>query len=81
MKKIIVILMAFSFILPIVFAGTLSYSVVIDYNEGTFSLKDILLVKAAPMPVSKTGDYTVRLISFKQETLFETSFNINLEPF
>ena len=73
--------MTFSFILPIAFAGTLSYSVVIDYNEGAFSLKDILLIKAAPMPVAKSGDYTARIISFNEKVLFETAFNMNLEPF
>ena len=67
--------------MPVALADTLSYSVFIDYNEGAFSLKDILLIKAAPMPVSKTGDYTARIISFKEEILFETAFNVNLEPF
>ncbi len=80
MKKIIVLLVALV-LLPQVFAQSLSYSVIMEYNEGAFSLKDILLIKASPMPVSKTGEYTARIISFKEETLFETAFSVNLEPF
>ena len=80
MKKIIALLAALV-LLPQVFAQSLSYSVVMEYNEGAFSLKDILLIKASPMPVSKAGEYTARIISFKDEILFETAFNVNLEPF
>ena len=80
MKKIIFLIILLA-LMPVALADTLSYSVFIDYNEGAFSLKDILLIKAAPMPVSKTGDYTARIISFKEEILFETAFNVNLEPF
>lgn len=80
MKKIIALIAALV-LLPVVFADTLSYSVMIEYDEGSFSLKDILLIKASPMPVSKTGEYTARIISFKEESLFETAFNVNLEPF
>lgn len=79
-KKIIFITILLT-LMPLTFADTLSYSVFIDYNDGTFSLKDILLVRAAPMPVSKTGEYAARIISFKKETLFDTSFNINVQPF
>lgn len=81
LNKISILIIVFVFSLPLSFANTLSYSVVIEYNEGAFSLKDILLVKAAPMPVAKSGDYTARVISFRGDILFETAFNMNLEPF
>ncbi len=80
MNKVIALLAAL-ILLPQVFADTLSYSVVVDYDNGALSLKDILLIKASPMPASKTGEYTARILSFKDETLFETAFNVNLEPF
>lgn len=81
LNKLLTAIIVFAFALPIVFADSLSYSVVMDYNEGAFSLKDILLVKAAPMPSSETGGYTAKIISFKNEILFETAFNVNLEAF
>ena len=80
MKRIIALIAAF-ILLPVVFADTLSYSVIINYDNGALALKDILLIKASPMPASKTGEYTARILSFKEETLFEVAFNVNLEPF
>ncbi len=83
MKWILFLAMVIVFI-PAVFGdslSSLSYSVLIDYNDGALSLKDILLVKASSVQGSKEGEYTARIISFKEETLFETGFNINLEPF
>lgn len=85
MRKVIVLL-AVLVLLPQVFAQSLSsqslsYSVIMEYNEGVFSLKDILLIKASPPPASKTGEYTARIISFKGDVLFETTFNVNIEPF
>lgn len=80
MNKAILLLIAL-LLLPQAFADTLSYSVLINYNDGVLSLEEILLIKAAPMPASETGDYTARIISFKDKTLFETAFNVNLEPF
>ncbi|MBI2651987.1 hypothetical protein HYX00_00855, partial [Candidatus Woesearchaeota archaeon] len=68
-------------LLPFVFADTLSYSVVIGYDNGALSLKDVLLIKASPMPASETGEYKARILSFKGDVLFETAFNVNLEPF
>jgi len=80
MKRIIALIAAF-ILLPVVFADTLSYSVVIDYDNEALSLKDILLIKASPAPASETGEYKSRVISFRKEILFETAFNVNLEPF
>ena len=80
MKKIIALLAALV-LLPHVFADTLSYSVIIDYDNGAMSLKDILLIKASPMPASESGEYKARITSFRGEALFETMFNVNLEPF
>ncbi|MBI2655307.1 hypothetical protein HYX06_02685 [Candidatus Woesearchaeota archaeon] len=80
MRKIIFLAILLA-LMPAVFADKLSYSVVIDYDNGAFSLKDILLIKAAPMPASETGEYTARIISFKEEVLFESAFNVNLEPY
>jgi len=79
MKKLIVLLITLA-LLPQVFADTLSYSVIINYDNETLSLKDILLIKASPMPADKTGEYTTRIVSFKGDLLFETNFNINLDP-
>ena len=80
MRKVIFLTILIA-LMPAIFADTLSYSAVIDYDNGALSLKDILLIKAAPMPISKTGEYAARIASFKDEILFETAFNINLEPF
>jgi|SRR3989338_2564743 len=80
MRKII-FLTILLVLMPAVFADILSYSVFIEYSNGALSLKDILLIKATPMPASETGEYTARIISFKEEVLFESAFNVNLEPY
>lgn len=80
MNKIIALLIAFM-LLPMVFADSLSYSVILDYNDGIFSLKDILLINAAPLPPAMAGEFTVRITSFKGEILFETGFNANVDAF
>ena len=81
MRLEIIALLTALVLLPQAFAQSLSYSVVIGYDNGALSLKDILLIKASPMPASKTEEYTARIISFKEDILFETAFNVNLEPF
>ncbi|MBI2660582.1 hypothetical protein HYX07_05460 [Candidatus Woesearchaeota archaeon] len=80
MNKIIALFTVF-ILLPQAFADTLSYSVIIDYDNGAFSLKDILLIKASSMPATEKGEYTARIVSFREEILFNTMFNVNLEPF
>jgi len=67
--------------IPAVLAQSLSYSAVINYNNGKLTLKDVLLAEAAPTPKSATGEYTARLLSFNNNVLFETKFNINLVKF
>jgi len=81
MNKIIIALFIALVLMPQAFADTLSYSVIINYDNGAMSLKDILLIKASPAPASKNGEYTARIMSFKGEVLFKTAFNVNLEPF
>ncbi|MBI5389443.1 hypothetical protein HZB01_03625 [Candidatus Woesearchaeota archaeon] len=60
-------------------AHALSYSVVLHYDTEKFTLQDAAVVSAAPSPSSAGNRYTVRMLSFKEKVLFDTSFNLNAD--
>lgn len=68
-------------LIPSASADSLSYSISLQYDSGKLSLKSIDLVAAASPMKTADGVYTARIISFKGETLYQTSFNINLGKF
>ena len=62
----------------------LSYSLTLQYDSETqqsFSLKNIELVSVRPQKQILGEKYTVRIVSFKDEPLYETSFATNVEIF
>lgn len=63
---------------PVLAQDTLSYSLSIHYDLGTLGLADILLIEATPMLSVMGNDYTARILSYKGEVLFESTFNIQL---
>ncbi len=71
--------LAITFVFPIGAANALSYSAAIHYSNGSFELNEALLVQAAPAKPSSTGEYSAKLVSFRNKPLFETRFNLNLE--
>ncbi|MBS3168078.1 hypothetical protein J4216_03070 [Candidatus Woesearchaeota archaeon] len=77
-KTILLILLVIS-LMPIVKAEGLSYSVSLNYDSGSISLKDIKLVQINSQKVFTKGEYNIKIISFKNEVLYQTTFNTNLE--
>lgn len=80
MKKLILLVISLA-LLNSVYAGTLSYSVILQYDLGNFSLKDIKLVGAASPREASEGGYTAKIISYNGEILYSTSFNMDLERY
>ncbi len=83
MKKIkfIFVFLISILLIPSALADSLSYSAAIHYRNWQFELKNIILTEAASAPKSEVGEYTAKIISFKNDVLFETKFNINLVKF
>ncbi len=64
-----------------VFASDLSYSINLNYDNGSINLDKIYLNKVTPMTTSSIGEYTAKIYSYKNELLFETKFRINTKIF
>ncbi|GEM_PF-6233785 len=54
----------------------LSYSISFTYVSGNFTTKEITLSSAASPQISLGNMYTLRLVSFQQKVLYETTFNV-----
>ncbi len=78
MKPLSVLLMLVIF-LPNAFA--LSYSAYFTYEGDKMALGGITLTDAAPAPSSKGNAYAARVLSFQNEVLYETTFNLFTEGF
>ena len=57
----------------------LFYSIDINYDKGELSLKDISLVKGLAPSYLKEGQYTLNILSYRNEILFTTYFDIATE--
>jgi len=60
-------------------ASPLSYNVLVNFNQGKFTLEEASLSQTNPMIQSSEGTYKLRIISFQNKEIFKTSFNLNLE--
>ncbi len=67
--------------MPAAYADALSYSLSLQYDSGNFSLKGIDLVGAASPRETSDGEYVAKITSFRGETLYSTSFNVNSNRF
>lgn len=56
----------------------LSYSIILTYDSGMFTLKDLTLVQSNPTPVSEGNVYRAQVVSFLGNVLYETSFTVQL---
>ncbi len=80
MKKLILLVISLA-LLTSVSANTLSYSVILQYDLGKFSLRGIELVGAASPRETTQGGYDAKIISYNGEILYSTSFNMDLERY
>src|SRR3989344_5550088 len=76
MKKVLMSAVAL-FMLPVIFAQPLSYSVSIHYISGKLTLGDVSLVQVSPSPALAGKEYTAKIISHTGQILYETSFSID----
>jgi len=82
MKKTNIYLILLLLVFPqFSFAESLSYSVSLDYSSGEFSLRSLELANIAPNPTFSSGQYTTRIMSFRDEILYETTFRTNADIF
>ena len=80
MKKILVLILALS-VAHTAYAEALSYSLALDYDSGKLSLQNIELVSATPPKKALENEYTARILSYRNENLYETTFGISLVKF
>lgn len=70
---------------PIVFAeeNQIFFSVVLDYDSGIISQKDIKLIESIGEIDKKSdiGDYNLKIYSFSEKLLYKTNFDFDLEIF
>ena len=63
-------------LLPVALADTLSYSITLSHEpDGRLILKDLSLVNVAASKQSAGEGFALRVISFKGEILYNTTFN------
>ncbi len=80
MRFSIVALMLLLATVPAV-AEEISYSVQLEYDSGSFSKKNIILIESPSMPALEGGKYSVVVSSFIDFPLYTTSFSPQLFAF
>ncbi len=78
MRKLIAFALLLA-LLPSALADALSYSISLQYDTGKLSFKSIELVGVSSPTETADGEYKAKIVSFRGETLYATSFNVNLK--
>lgn len=80
MKKIFFLILALS-VAHAAYAEALSYSLSLDYDSGKLSLNNMELVSVVSPKKTLENEYTARILSYRNENLYETTFGISLMKF
>ncbi|MBI2579392.1 MAG: hypothetical protein HYW27_00640, partial [Candidatus Aenigmarchaeota archaeon] len=80
MKKILILILALS-AAHAAYAEALSYSLSLDYDSGKLSLNNMELVGVVSPKKTLENEYTARILSYRNENLYETTFGISLMKF
>lgn len=79
MKRIFLVVFLFFSFIVVHAESNLTYSIILDYENGKIQISNILLVQSQSIitPV-KNGEYEATLLSFDKQKLFSTNFDFDL---